>query len=278
MRAELDAVALDVHLEIEPEAPRIPVRGAEQRPRAVHHQQLRMVERPGPAPHAAAVVEHLPELAEHRPAHVRQVAHVGNHDVDLDPAQRRGVERRDQRLVGNEVGREDLDRALRRVQPAEDRPAHALERFVRPRLDGARQHGAFLAQRRKPFRPAQCLSGGELPVVGEDFHELRHDRPAQAELQVAKRLLRRLRPPIAGVDVQAAGEAHRGRHQKEVQPRPRVHGPHPAGPGEQPVPRQKSNPRRTRRGRHQDGDVGNRRDPSVAGDALTMLPPIVPRF
>src|SRR2546430_6151046 len=89
VRAELDAVALHVELEVEPQAARVPVGGAEQRPRAVDHHQLRVVERARTAPYAAAVIEHLPELAVHRPVHVRQVVALGDDDVHLDAAQRR---------------------------------------------------------------------------------------------------------------------------------------------------------------------------------------------
>src|SRR5438270_8396709 len=43
VRAELDRVALDVELEIKAQAARVPVRRAEQRPRPVDDEKLRMV-------------------------------------------------------------------------------------------------------------------------------------------------------------------------------------------------------------------------------------------
>src|SRR5262245_57549463 len=47
VRAELDAVALDVELEVEAQAACVPVGRAEQEVGAVHHHQLGVVERPG---------------------------------------------------------------------------------------------------------------------------------------------------------------------------------------------------------------------------------------
>src|SRR6266550_3004644 len=89
-----------------------------------------VVERSGPGPDAAASLEHLPELAEGRPMDVRQVAAFGKENIDLDPAQRRRAQRRDQRAVRKEVGRADADRMPCRAQRSEDRPAQALQGVV----------------------------------------------------------------------------------------------------------------------------------------------------
>jgi hypothetical protein len=101
-----------------------------------------VVERPGAAPDAAASLEHLPELAERGPVHVRQAALRAQQDVDLDAAHRRDVERGDERAVGHEVGRHDAHRALRLVQAADDRPAQRLAALVRAIVDAAREHGS----------------------------------------------------------------------------------------------------------------------------------------
>ena len=91
-----------------------------------------MIERAGPRPDPA-VLEHLPELSVHRPVHVRQVAFLRNHDVDLDPAQRRGVQLGKERLVGDEVGRQDPDRALRGTKVTGGRSTARFSRSVSDR-------------------------------------------------------------------------------------------------------------------------------------------------
>ncbi len=117
---ELAVVAFDVELEVEPEASRVPIRRAEQDPVVVDDHELAVIERCFRSkPDADAVSEHLGDLAPHGPGNEVEVSLLGDHDVDVETAQRGGVEGVDQRLIGKEVRRDDADR-LRRARGSVD--------------------------------------------------------------------------------------------------------------------------------------------------------------
>ena len=96
------------------------------------------------------------------------------------------------------------------LSAADQRPAQRARRARRGRPSMARASTSPAASSaRKPRRAAQRLVGGELPVVGEHLRELRRP-PGRAGGSAGRGTpRRRVRTPVAPVDVHAAGEAER---------------------------------------------------------------------
>ena len=189
---ELATVAFHVHLEVEPEAARIPVGRAEKDPVAVHYHQLGMVEGRGREPDVTAAFQHLPPERARRPVHGRQIVFGGQDDVHAHAAERGKVQRGDERGVGQEIRRENLHRGLRLGQRGKQGPAELVIVGIRPVGDDAGDDVAGFLEVGKPKVAVENFAGGERPVVGEGFLQVHDDRTFHAEVEILNRIFGKL--------------------------------------------------------------------------------------
>ena len=99
--------------------------------------------------------------------HKGQVAFGGQNNVHLHSPQRCEIQRRDQRGIGQEIGRENLHGGLRLGQRGEQRPPQFFKIRIRPVGDDAGHQTAVLRQFGKPEETVQHFISRERPVVGE---------------------------------------------------------------------------------------------------------------
>ena len=176
-----------------------------------------MLERRWRHPDVAAAREHLPKHRVARPAHEREVVFLGEHDVDPHASQSGHVERLKDGVVGEEVGRHDPHRRLRRSEGPHQHEFDAADvGVVGPKADAAGEHRARPRERRNPGGAREGFLGGEGPILDEHLEQLRDHRPLQPEVRVADRVPGFVGQPAAVADVEAAGESDLAVHHHDL--------------------------------------------------------------
>lgn len=206
LTGKLAAIGFDVQFEIEPKAASVPVGRTNQDPVTVDDHQLRVVERRLCEPDVTATFEDLPPHRVRGPIDVTQIAPRGQNDIDADAAESGEVQGADEPGIGNEIGRDDLDRCLRLGQSGEQRPADGFEVRVWTVADDTRNNIAALFQFRKPDVAVESFASSEDPVGSESFLQLSDQRALDAEMQIADGTGGILSEHVAVPDVHAAGE------------------------------------------------------------------------
>ena len=218
-RGEVGVVALHVELEVEPEAARVPVGGAEAASRPPSTTMSFVWSNGGGVSHTpAAALEHLPELRGLRPLHERQVPALREDDVHL---RRRASPRRRCAVMspasGRKYGVTIRTRSPRGGERAEEQPAHRLEVLVRTVGDAAGQHRS----RRARSGGKNASPSSDSPVVKSQSSanarlEVRDDRPLDARVQVHERQAAARRPEEVVAHVHPAGEADPAVHDEHL--------------------------------------------------------------
>ena len=167
---------------------------AEQYPVVIHDHQLAVIERCfRRKPNAHAMSEHLRNLAPHGPGDEAEISFLGNHDVDVEAAQRGGIEGVHERLIGKEVRRDDADRLCRARDRTHEGEVQDVEVGVGAVENATRDGVPDRWKMRIPIGAIERLAGRELPILGKGIPEVGDDGTLDAEMQVHPRMFRPFR-------------------------------------------------------------------------------------
>ncbi len=222
-RPEHAVVALDVELEVQAQAARVPVGGTDEAPRAVDHHELGVIEVPVGAPEIHFVQRGVLEQMGHRPVDEAEVALGGQHHIDLHAAPRGDAERGDERFVREEVGGDDGDPMTSAGEAAQHRPTRLVEVLVWTVRDRARGHVADVGDLREPELSVEVLARGEVPILSEDLQELLDHRPTKSKVDVGGGVLGRVGQDVVRAHVDPAREPHLSVDHQDLPVVPQIH-------------------------------------------------------
>ena len=148
--------------------------------------------------------------------HERQVVFRGQDDVHAHAAKRREIERGDERIVRQEIRRDNFHGSLRLGQRGEQRPARVFKIRVRPVGDDSGDGFAAFFQFWKPDFAVENFVRRERPIIGKGFLQFRDDRAFDAEMQILHGIFWFVGEDVSVADVHAAGEAGLAVHDERL--------------------------------------------------------------
>ena len=156
-------VKLNRQFEIQSKAAHIPVRAADEAPFAIDRHQFRVIEWRRTSPDADTPTAARAEYASGRPRRPGDDCFGPAKRLHLHAAQSGQLERGDQLLVRQEIGRGDSDRTPRQVDRRQEDENQLIDLLVRPGDDRARRRSAA----RRPLTAPRLSTSASSPVVND---------------------------------------------------------------------------------------------------------------